>query len=48
MEHLAKRQKVSKYHKNDSLENFSLLFMSLSTSKIDKTVIFGRQITLSF
>ena len=47
-EDLVKHQKVSKYYENDCLQNFLLLFMSLLTASIVKTVKFRMEFTLSF
>ena len=45
-ENLVKHQKVSKYY--DHLQNFLLLFRSLLTAQIAKTVIFWVEFTLFF
>ena len=47
-EDLVKHQKVSKYYEKDCLQNFLMLFMSLLTASIVKTVKFRMEFTLSF
>ena len=48
MENFLNHQKVPKYYEHNCLQTFILLFMSLLTALIVKTVIFWLKFTLPF